>query len=625
MDTTIDLNKANTMPQGIPNEPLPMMQKIGVDQIRKATEILQKYKGGKARLEQKIIANEEFWKLKQWQYMNDGKNDFKPASAWLFSCIQSRYSDAMDSYPTCNFLPRQKDDETEALKLSNIVPIVLDHNEYEDTYSDIVWYTLKHGGSIQAVMWDGSKNNGLGDIAIKKVDLLNFFWEPGITDLQESANIFVTDLVDNDLLIQRYPQCENRLGSNTATVSKYRYDDNVDTTNKSLVIDWYYHTEYNGRKALHYVKYVDDIVLYATENEPEMMERGLYDHTMYPFVSMALYPIEGSIIGYGLTDIGKDTQISIDKINKSIVDNAVVGSKPRFFVRGDGAVNELEYADLSKDFIHINGNVDNDNIRPVETKNLPTIYVNVLQNKVEELKFITSNQDVNNGSTQSGVTAASAIAALQESAGKNARSSNKVFHRAFKEVCYQVVELIRQFYDIPRTFRIIPDTMGTQYVDYSNNGIKPQPMQTAGIQTGFRVPQFDIEVTTEKANPYKKMENNELALSFYNAGFFNPQMADQALACVEMMDFQQKDDVIAKIRENGTLLENMLRFQQLALTLAQKYDPIAAEQIANMINSDGTSAMPEQLGLQAETDLEPNKENTMVAGAREAARQSTQV
>ena len=61
-----------------------MKPKISTDEVRKASEILRKYKEGKARLEQKIIANEEFWKLRQWNYMNDGKDDFKPSTAWLW-------------------------------------------------------------------------------------------------------------------------------------------------------------------------------------------------------------------------------------------------------------------------------------------------------------------------------------------------------------------------------------------------------------------------------------------------------------------------------------------------------------------------------------------------------------
>lgn len=621
-----------------------MKPKIGTEEVRKASAILRKYKEGKARLEQKIIANEEFWKLRQWNYMNDGKDDFKPATAWLWSCIQSRYSDAMDSYPTCNFQPRQSDDKAEAQKLSSIVPVILEQNRYEDVYSDVVWYTLKHGGSVQGIFWDGNAHNGIGDVKIKKIDIINLFWESGITDIQESQNIFNTELMSNSLLEQRYPQCVGKLGADSITLAKYLYDDTVDTSDKSVVVDWYYHTYVNGKKTLQYVKFVNDIVLYATENEiiaPEKVtvdpetgipitvplgepiaKKGLYDHALYPFVTMALYPVEGSICGYGLTDIGRDTQLQIDQLNKAITDNALEGAAPRFFVRDDGTINIKEYDDKSKKFIKVEGNIGEENIRPIDTKGLDSIYVNFLNQKIDELKYVTSNQDVNNGVAPSGITAASAIAALQESQGKNARSSNKTFHRAFRDVCYQVVELIRQFYDIPRTFRINPDGMKEQFVQYDNKGLKPQPQMTMGMGTGLRLPEFDIDVTSEKANPYKKMEINEMALSFYNAGFFNPQMTDQALACLNMMDFSKKDEVMQKISENGTLAEMLLMYQKMALQLAQRLDPALAEQMANQILSQGGQPVSHSLASTEMPDLE--QEHPFVERARKDAIESTQ-
>ena len=622
-----------------------MPKKIGTKEIRKASETLRKYKEGKARLEQKIIANEEFWKLRQWNYMNDGKTDFKPATAWLWACIQSRYSDVMDSYPTCNFQPRQEDDKMEAKKLSSIVPIILEQNRYEDVYSDIAWYTLKHGGSVQGIFWNGSKHNGLGDVELKKIDFINIFWEAGITDIQESQNLFNTELVSNSILEQRYPQCKGKLGKKSVTLAEYLYDDHVDTSDKSVVVDWYYHTYVNGKKTLQYVKYVNDVVLYATENEttrpekvvvdPEtgipltlpqgesMAERGLYDHAMYPFVTMALYPIEGSICGYGLTDIGRDTQLQIDKLNKAITDNAVAGATPRYFIRNDGTINEKEYADASNKFVHVEGNIGEEAIRPIDSKDLDSIYVNFLTQKIDELKFVTSNQDANNGVAPSGVTAGSAISALQETAGKNARSTNKNFHRAFREVCYQIVELIRQFYDIPRTFRIMPDGMKEQFVEFDNSGLKPQPQMTMGMDMGLRLPEFDIDVTTEKANPYKKMEINELALNFYNQGFFAPQNTDMALACLQMMDFTKKEEVMQKIQENGTLQQMLVMYQQLALQYAQMVDPRLGEQVANTILQQGGQPIPQQMGGEL-IDLDGGDEHPYNEKAREQARASTQ-
>lgn len=616
--------------------------KIGANEVRRATEVLRKYKSDKARLEQKIIQNEQFWKMRQWRYEQKPGDDFKPATAWLFSCIQSRYSDIMDSYPTCNFRPRQEDDVAEAKKLSDIVPIILEQNRYEETYSDVAWYILKHGGCVQGIFWDGSKHNGLGDIVVKKIDFINLFWEGGITDIQESENVFNTEIVPNRIIEQRYPQARGKLTANSVELAKYLYDDHVSTDDKSVVVDWYYHTEYGGKRQLQYCKFVNDVVLYATENDttiPTMTEidpetnlpvsiptgealatRGLYDHGMYPFVCQQLFPVEGSICGYGLTDIGRDAQIQIDIMNKAITDNAVASASPRFFTRNDGTINEEEFLDQDKPLVHVAGNISEDYIRRIEVSPLPAMCMEALNYKIEELKYCTSNQDSNNGVAPSGVTAASAIAALQETAGKNARSANKTMHRAFRDVCYQVVELIRQFYDIPRTFRIIPDDAKEQFVQFSNAGIAPQPqMDMQGNNMGFRLPEFDIDVTSEKASPYKKMEQNELALNFYQQGFFNPQMADQALGCLRMMDFDGKDDVIQMVEQNGTIMQQLLQYQQIALTLAQKYEPQTADALANQIL--GEAGQPVMGG--DDVDLSPD-EHPYVEKAREGARASTQ-
>ena len=67
---------------------LPVRPKIGAEELRRANGILKKYKEGKTRLEQRIIDNEQFWKLRHWEQMEkegQGGNsgDPQPASGWL--------------------------------------------------------------------------------------------------------------------------------------------------------------------------------------------------------------------------------------------------------------------------------------------------------------------------------------------------------------------------------------------------------------------------------------------------------------------------------------------------------------------------------------------------------------
>lgn len=546
---------------------------IGKKQVQEAYQTLLKYKQGKANLEQKIIDNEQWYKIRHWECMRDSKKDVQPASAWLFNCIANKHADAMDNFPSPNILPREEGDKVEAEMLSSIIPVVLDQNEFEQTYSDVWHYKLKAGTGVYGVFWDNSKLNGLGDISIRKVDLINLFWESGITDIQKSRNVFHVELADNDLLVGAYPQLAGKLGGSTLDISKYVYDDSVDTSNKSAVIDWYYKKNQNGRTVLHYCKFVNDEVLFATENNPQFADRGWYDHGEFPFVFDVLFPVEGSPAGFGYIDIGKDAQTYIDRGNQAVMMNMLANAKPRHFIRDDGSVNEEEYADTTKEFVHVDGNLGQDSILPIQGKPLNNIYVQLLHDKIDELKETTGNRDISTGGTTSGVTAASAIAAMQEAGSKLSRDNSKSAYRAYRKMIVMVIELIRQFYDMPRNFRIMGENGAERYVQYSNQGIAPQAQGIEmGVDMGFRKPLFDIEVTAQKQSPYSKMAQNELALQFYQAGFFNPQMADQALACLDMMDFDRKQFIMQKIAQNGGMYQQMMMMQQQMMQLGAMVD-----------------------------------------------------
>ena len=564
-------------------------QVIGREQIQEARYTMQKYKEGKANLEQKIIENEQWYKLRNWECMRKGKTkteQVEPVSGWLFSSIANKHGDAMDNYPSPNILPREEGDKAEAEMLTSIIPVILEQNNFEETYDLVVDDKLKGGTGVYGVFWDSSKLNGLGDISIEQQDILSLFWEPGITDIQKSRHFFHVKLVDNEQLEAEFPQLQGRLSSSAVDVSKYLYDDTVDTTTKSAVIDWYYKKRNGKRTILHYCKFCNDEVLFATENEPKKYPNGWYDHGLYPFVFDPLFRMKGTPCGFGYIDIAKSAQEYIDRGNQAILQNMLANAKPRHFIRTDGAVNEAEYADMTKDFVHVDGNLGQDSILPIQGKPLNYVYVNVIKDKIDELKETTGNRDVSTGGTTAGATAASAIAAMQEAGSKLSRDNNKSSFRSYRKLNLMVVELIRQFYDLPRCFRIMGENGAARFIQYSNAGIQPQRLGVEyGIDLGFRVPLFDIEITAQKQSPYSKMSQNEMALQFYSAGFFNPQMADQALACLDMMDFDRKQFIIQKVSQNGTMYQQLLVMQQQMLTLAQIVDQYEGTNLAQQIAS----------------------------------------
>lgn len=570
---------------------------IGKEQLELAQDILTRYKQGRTNLESRIVEDELWWELRHWEVI--GKTDRakricgqaprpEPTSAWLFNAITNKHADAMDNYPEPVVLPREESDEESARALSSVLPVVLERNEFERTYSAAWWEKLKHGTAAYGVFWNSEKENGLGDIDIVPLDLLNVFWEPGITDIQDSRNLFITELVERDELEQQYPQYAGKFGD-ILDVKEYIYDDSVDNSTKLVVIDWYYKVrEGDGRQRVHYVKFCGDCLLYASENDPAYAERGYYDHGRYPVVMDVLFPEKGTPAGFGYVAICKDPQLYIDKLSAGILENTMQSSRKRFFVSTSTGINEKELLDWNKPLVHVEGELSEGRIQEITTQSMGTLPIEVMQLKIDEMKETAANRDVNAGGSGGGVTAASAISALQEAGNKVSRDMIAASYRAYTQIADMCIELIRQFYDEARTFRIIAPNGDYQFLAFSGASIRGQPIGFGadGMEM-IRVPVFDLKIKAQKGSPFSRIEQNSRAQELYSMGFFDPERAQASLIALEMMDFEGVDKVRDQVREGQTLF-NML--QQAMATIAVLTGQDAAQTQQGASRSGGGSA-----------------------------------
>ena len=148
-------------------------------------------------------------------------------------------------------------------------------------------------------------------------------------------------------------------------------------------------------------------------------------------------------------------------------------------------------------------------------------------------------------------------------------------------------------------------------------------------EPGMRLPVFDIDVRAQRENAYTKMSQNELAIQLFNMGAFNPQLTDQILQMLNMMDFRGIEEVKKEIRNTGTMQETLMQLAQIAMQLAQMYRPDVVDQIAGVMQglAADMGTMPVKGGkiskqLRAPDDnmSAPNpEENGLVRNARERA------
>ena len=581
-------------------------QIIGEDEVRKAQDILRKYKSGKANLEARVVEDELWWELRHWEAigrnkLRDNETQVAPTSAWLFNAILNKHADAMDNYPEAIVLPREQSDQQSAEMLGEIIPAVMEASGFEGTYSAQWWEKLKHGTAVYGVFWDPQKENGLGDIEIRGIDLLNIFWEPGVQDIQQSRNLFIAQLVDVDALEEQYPQYAGKLLGGALDIKQYVYDDAVDTTDKAVVVDWYYKRRtISGKTVLHYAKFCGDCLLYASENEGQYQAEGWYTDGRYPVVFDTLYPEKGTPAGFGLVSICKDPQLYIDRLFGNILEYSLRASKPRVFASESAGLNEKEFLDWNKSVIHVEGSIDPSKLQQMTMDPLPSIYANILQLKIEEMKDTSANRDVNSGGTSSSVTAAAAISALQEAGNKSSRDMIAASYRAHNEITDMVIERMRQFYDVSRAFRVVaPNGTDARFVDFSNAGLVPQPVGTDSMgQMLFREPVFDLKIKAQKRNPFSRMEQNQRALELYSAGFFAPENAQAAMGALNMMEFEGKEDVRDYVAQGQTLLNVVQQLTQQVQMLAAQ---MSARVGVDMAARNAQEGQTRQSGVRGQT------------------------
>jgi hypothetical protein len=633
------------------------MSQITAERLREFTALLQKYKTGKASLERRVVSAENWWKLRnRFEERRGGLGDdggYRSESGWLHNVIVSKHADAMEAYPEPLILPREPGDREEARLLSAILPCILEQNRFEKTYDAAMWQKLKTGTACYRVVWDPDKCGGLGDIAIERVDLLNLFWEPGVDDIQKSRYFFCTHLEDEESLCERYPQLRGRLRSSPFMATRFVYDDAVSLEGKVTVIEVYY----KKRGVLHYCKYVGDTVLFATENlmsgDPMEVQRsefhgekeegrsgdgafaalienrgsemervssgvGLYDHGKYPFVFDPLFPVEGSPCGYGFVDLCANVQTAIDLMRTAFVKNTLVGATPRYFQRIDGSVNEEEFSDLSRALVHVSGNLGEDSLRQIGFAGLPGVYVSVLESAIRELRETSGNTETANGTMNVGVTAASAIAALQEASGKGSRDSTRASYLAFAEIVELCIELIRQFYSLPRQFRITGSLGGAEFVTLDNRALLPRALP--GLEA-LSQPSFDIRVSAQKRNAYSRLSQNELAMELYRMGLFEPGHEQQALGLLDMMEFDGREQLMLRLSAGLDLrekLRELTAYKALAVALARRYRPDMAAGLLGEDLSAAAPAVPDAAPPRAEEAAAPDPTESARAAASTA-------
>lgn len=517
------------------------MSKITPEFIEKALSAYDTYKNDKQLFNDRICENEKWYR--KWHEVNqNGEYDgttLTSATAFVFSAIENKFADAMDNYPHPKILEREPNDTKAAQMLSKILPVQLDISKFKKCYKQNWRKKLKYGTAVYGVFY----NRETEEIELRSLNILGIYCDMNLQDVQESQFLFITQAFDNEILKAKYPKFAD-LFEGDASVETY--SGNTVAKDKSEIIDCYYK---KSDGSVHLMKFARNTLIEASEETPGY-ESGLYAHGKYPVVFDCLYQSDDSPFGYGITDIIRNPQMYIDKLDGIILKNAALSGKQRWLVRDKGSINEEEFKDWSKDVIHVDGSLDETHIRPFQAQSISDFILNHRAEKILELKEVIGNRDFQQGATASGVTAASAINILQQSGEKLSRVMIDDSFDVYAEIISICIELIRQFFTKERIYRITNDLGNVEFVEFSNRYLINPDKDYLGFPISNRPSkaEFDIEIIPERQSPTSRETNNQLILELWKSGILSNTSPDMAIVILESMNFDGKERIIEQLK-----------------------------------------------------------------------------
>ncbi len=466
----------------------------------------------------------------------------KPTTPILFSTIENIRADLADEFPEAIIRPEDVADKTLAKVLTEVVRQNLEACDYEKEYDALTHDLLVGGWAAQEVGWNFAANAGLGGAFIRHVPNKNVLFDPCCVDMQEGRAVFKFDKLPSEWFRQHYPDMYARMTEDVDVLEREHdaFENTVRSTESAyniLIEAWFrLYDAAADSYVVHMVKLAGGCVL---ESSCDIKTEGYFRHGMYPFIVTPLFDQKGTGLGLGIVDMFRNAQQYSDKIDQIILKNALTAGHNRFLVMEE-SVDVDDLRDYSKEVITTSA-PPNSVMSWIQDRPLPPHIVGYMQQMRESIKEESGTNDFSRGKVNSGVTAASAITALQEMSGKRSRMEARRVHYGFKQAVRMLLEVVREFDNCPRKICVTVEG-------------EPRMLMVGGemfrrLEGGDIMPiEFAVSIKAVRETRFSRISNNQMVLEFLQLfkGMIDPAVLLEAMA------FEGQEVMLEKLRAAQT-------------------------------------------------------------------------
>lgn len=489
----------------------------------------------------------------------------------LRSTIVNCVADQMDNMPEALMMPERADLQKQADDITDVTQYVLQNNDYENTHQQIAEDLFVAGTGVVEIVWDDDMDDGEGNIRIIRVPLECLVWDPKCDDLQDGRAVMRVSWHPLSWYREHFPEtgkyveADEGERSQIGEVTASEWWQSEEDEQNALLIEYWWR-EYNAGTRRYKVN-----VAYVAGGAILEQHRDIYKHGRYPFEVCTYGHIEGSPAGEGLVMTMAPMMRYVDRYASYLDQNIAMSSKPRMLVNRSANLDSKALADWNEDMI-TGDSIGEDSVRWMQGSPLNNVVLQQMLQFQTDIKQDSGQNQFTRGETAGGVTAASAISALQEAGGKITRLHTQEMNQMFGRMVNQIVWLISQFYS-GRKARMVtgrdgemrevnmdaaylmgetaPQTQaGTteEMIAQIFGGGLPNPKEDNRKGGALPPPPYSVRVQVQRRNPLRVQAFNENVLQAYQMAVQNG-VTFPVSTLFEMLILDNKDKFMPRLQE----------------------------------------------------------------------------
>ena len=511
----------------------------------------------------------------------------------LNSTIDNVIADQLDNLPEAKMLPERPELQDSADILTDVVRYALYQSAFDEQYAEVMEDCAVTGTGVLQVFWDEALDDGRGMARCERWEMESFCPDPLFEDIQDGRAVFKTAFYPREWFEEHYPDKAQYIGGDAFWEPRTAYSPEGEAPILLIEYWWRDYDAASKRYRVHMAQVAGGALLYYSG------EQSVYSHGKYPFVVFRYRKQAGSPFGISLMDDYADQWRATCRYAKYVDDNARASSRQRFIYREDSGLDGKALADWSKDFIGTRGNIDDASLRSFQASPLNPQVMNFMTYLVDTMKQDSGQNQFSRGEGGLGVTAASAIQALQEAGGKITRLHTASYKECFRQVVEQMIYILS---DKITTERVIMVAGRSSSGELIPRNVKLVPGKGRAIER----PPYNVRVQVQRRSPLQIQANNEFVMQVAQicgqAGQPLPPIAVVSL----LQGIDNKQEVLTALHESDQMRAQMQQMQQAIEQMQAQLQQAGQQQEAlRQALQAGQQEAPDYGGLEETVTQEP--------------------